>query len=77
MGKCCRACSLGETADAVQTYVDVRGEKFSLPAGSIEKRTPQARSLMPDGLERLLTVQEFRDLLAYLKPADPQAETKP
>jgi hypothetical protein len=32
---------------------------------------------MPDGLERLLTVEEFRDLLAYLKPAERQTETKP
>ena len=32
----------------------------------------QSRSLMPDGLERLLTVEEFRDLLAYLKPVDPR-----
>jgi putative heme-binding domain-containing protein len=68
---------VGESPDGTQTYVDARGTKFSLSADSIEARTAQPRSLMPDGLERSLTVQEFRDVLAYLKPADPPAETKP
>ncbi len=61
---------LGESADGAQKFVDFRGESFSLPPHSIESRTLQSRSLMPDGLERLLTVDEFRDLLAYLKPVD-------
>ena len=68
---------VGEAADGTQTFVDFRGEIFSMPAHSVETRTLQSRSLMPDGLERLLTVEEFRDLLAYLKPADPPAAAKP
>ncbi|HEY1785661.1 MAG TPA: PVC-type heme-binding CxxCH protein [Pirellulales bacterium] len=68
---------VGEAGDGVQTYVDVQGTKFSLLADAIEARSPQSRSLMPDGLERALTVQELRDLLAYLKPADSPSETKP
>ncbi|HEX4146374.1 MAG TPA: PVC-type heme-binding CxxCH protein [Pirellulales bacterium] len=68
---------LGQLADGVQTYVDLKGTKFSLPAGSIEHRTAQPRSAMPDGLERTLTVQEFRDLLAFLKPAGSPTDAKP
>ncbi len=37
-----------------------------IPVGDIEKRTPSATSLMPDGLLQPLTPQQVRDLFAYL-----------
>jgi putative membrane-bound dehydrogenase-like protein len=52
-----------------QTYVDPQGRPFTLKPLEIAARVPHAKSLMPDGLEKTLTVQEFRDLLAYLRAA--------
>jgi hypothetical protein len=34
--------------------------------GEIETRKPLATSIMPEGLPSLLSIDEFRDLLAYL-----------
>jgi putative heme-binding domain-containing protein len=45
---------------------DVERE-LRLPAASVEKVVPQAKSLMPDGLLQHLTAQEAADLLAYLE----------
>ncbi len=70
-GKVLSGLLLGELPDGTQTLVDSRGEKFSIPAEAIAQRALQSRSLMPDGLQLVLTVEEFRDLLAYLKPTDP------
>ena len=52
-----------------QTYVDSKGEPFTLHATEIESRTAQSKSIMPDNLAAQLTGQEFRDLLAYLQAA--------
>jgi putative heme-binding domain-containing protein len=45
---------------------DVERE-LRLPAASVEKVVPQAKSLMPDGLLQHLTAQEAADLVAYLE----------
>jgi putative heme-binding domain-containing protein len=37
-----------------------------IPRGDIERMTPATTSLMPEGLEKLLTRQELRDLLEFL-----------
>jgi hypothetical protein len=52
-----------------QTYVDPQGQSFTLRPLEIAARVAHTKSLMPDGLEKTLTVQEFRDLLAYLQAA--------
>ena len=57
---------LEESPLGEQVYVDAKGDSFTLKASEIESRRPQATSIMPDDLARLMTVQEFRDLLAYL-----------
>ena len=56
-----------ELATGEQTYVDSNGELHEFKPGEIEARKPQSTSIMPDGLAAQLTVQEFRDLLAFLQ----------
>ncbi len=49
------------------TYADEKGNLFTLKTGDVVESRPARRSLMPDGLVDLLTLQELRDLLAYLE----------
>jgi putative membrane-bound dehydrogenase-like protein len=58
-----------EEATGEQTYADNKGELTRLKPGEIELRKPLSTSIMPEGLGDLLTVQEFRDLLAFLQSA--------
>lgn len=45
----------------------VEGELIELQTIDIDLRTPQRTSVMPDRLEERMTVEEFRDLLAFLQ----------
>jgi len=56
-----------EEATGEQTYSDQKGELTTFKPGEIESRKVQQSSIMPEGLDKQLTVQEFRDLLAYLQ----------
>jgi putative heme-binding domain-containing protein len=53
--------------DRVVVLRDASGAEVRLPRESIESITSQEKSLMPEGLPRAMTREEFRDLLAYLK----------
>jgi putative heme-binding domain-containing protein len=54
-----------ETPDTV--YVtQVTGPPIGVPRHNIEKMEPSPSSLMPSGLDRLLSSQELGDLVAYL-----------
>jgi putative heme-binding domain-containing protein len=57
---------LEDSALGEQVYADAKGDTFSLKTSDIESRRPQATSLMPEDLARLMTLQEFRDLVAFL-----------
>jgi len=46
---------------------DATGVIHRIPAGEIAALVRQESSAMPEGLERLLTREQFRDLLAYLQ----------
>jgi putative membrane-bound dehydrogenase-like protein len=48
------------------TLADAEGKTHTLPRAEIEAQRPQAASLMPDGLEKPLTPDEFVDLIAFL-----------
>lgn len=48
------------------TYVDPKGEPFTLNTTEIAERRALPTSIMPAGLADLLTDQELRDLVAYL-----------
>jgi putative membrane-bound dehydrogenase-like protein len=49
------------------TYLDARGERFTVKTGDLVEQRPLPISIMPDGLIDGLTDQEIRDLLAYLQ----------
>ncbi len=50
----------------LETYSDNAGKLFTLSPADIAERNPLATSIMPEGLADSLTLQEFRDLLAFL-----------
>lgn len=59
---------LSENAkEATQTFGNADGKTFTLKIADIESRQTQPNSVMPTGLEKLMTTQEFRDLLAFLQ----------
>ncbi|MFO0945854.1 MAG: PVC-type heme-binding CxxCH protein [Planctomycetota bacterium] len=55
-----------ETADAVFLRTAQRNE-VRLPRKEIESIAPSDVSVMPQGLDRTLSIEEFRDLVAYLE----------
>ena len=55
----------GETADTL-TLRDSSGREHKLPRASIKARRISALSLMPEGLQSALSLEEFSDLIAYL-----------
>ncbi len=56
-----------QAKEATQTFGDTSGKTFTVKIADVESRTPQQLSIMPTGLERQMTTQEFRDLLAFLQ----------
>jgi putative heme-binding domain-containing protein len=55
-----------QSADVV-VLRDSSGAEWRLQRGEIETMQRQPTSLMPEGLERQLSADEFRDLLAFLQ----------
>jgi putative membrane-bound dehydrogenase-like protein len=56
---------VAETEDTL-TFADSKGDKQVLRKADIDEQQPQATSIMPEGLEKALSVDEFVDLIAYL-----------
>ncbi len=52
--------------NGVEDYADFNGEKFSLPSESIDIRKASEKSIMPDGLEQIMSIDELRDLVTFL-----------
>ena len=48
--------------DGMEDYADPTGKKFTLRSEVIETRSASPKSIMPDGLERLISVADLRDL---------------
>ena len=68
----------GETADTL-ILRDSSGREQKLARGAIKSRRNSALSLMPEGLQAALSLEEFADLIAYLaslKGKSPQPATK-
>jgi len=57
---------LGETATHIQLAMGP-GLERRVPRNEIAEITPSPVSLMPAGLDRVLTQQELADLIAFLK----------
>jgi putative membrane-bound dehydrogenase-like protein len=58
---------LEETNEGEQVYADLKGETFRVKTADVVERRPQVVSIMPDNLAHQMTVQEFRDLISYLR----------
>ncbi len=59
--------SLGASSDGVtEDFVSPAGDRFSVEVKRIDRRELSDRSLMPDGFEKVFTVQQLRDLTALL-----------
>jgi hypothetical protein len=52
--------------DGVEDYSDAAGKKFSLRTDEIESRQASTTSIMPDGLEKLVSIDDLRDLVTFL-----------
>jgi putative heme-binding domain-containing protein len=52
--------------DGTEPYADVQGRRFELRSEDIELRSPSQASIMPEGLAELLTIDDLRDLVAFL-----------
>jgi putative heme-binding domain-containing protein len=52
--------------DGMEIYVDAQGKEFVLSSDSIEARSSSAISIMPDGLQNMLSVGDLRDLVTFL-----------
>lgn len=59
-----------EAADEI-TIRDAEGKEIKLAPVAIEERVKQAISVMPEGLAKDLTIEEFASLLAYLESLAP------
>jgi putative heme-binding domain-containing protein len=55
-----------ETTDSISLQ-PAAGEPLLLPKSRIRSRQPTSQSLMPEGLEGALSLDDFADLLAYLE----------
>ncbi|MFN0197073.1 MAG: HEAT repeat domain-containing protein, partial [Planctomycetaceae bacterium] len=54
-----------ETADAIH-LVSTDGKEIRIPRAEIEEIKPSELSIMPQGLDKQLTLEQMRDLVAYL-----------
>jgi putative heme-binding domain-containing protein len=52
--------------DTIITFADQEGRKHAISRADIEELRPQPLSIMPEGLEKRLTPEEFVDLIAFL-----------
>jgi putative membrane-bound dehydrogenase-like protein len=64
-GKTVSGVKVSET-ETTLTLADNQGLKQTLLKNDIEEQQPSAISIMPDGIERRLTEEEFVDLIAFL-----------
>jgi hypothetical protein len=58
---------LDQAPDGGLVFADSQGRRVSIKYDDIAERKPQATSIMPADLARAMTIQEFRDLLSFLK----------
>lgn len=58
---------IAEAVDGTQTYLQQDGAKFEVKPAELAERGIVRQSIMPEHLEALMTVAEFRDLVAYLQ----------
>ena len=52
--------------DGTELYVDAEGEEFILKSDEIEFREAASTSIMPEGLQKTVSIDDLRDLMAFL-----------
>jgi putative membrane-bound dehydrogenase-like protein len=57
---------LEQSPEGSLIFADAQGRLTAVKAGEIAERKPQTISIMPDHLTQTMTLQDFRDLLAFL-----------
>ena len=57
---------LEQSPDGTMIFADSQGRRISIKSADIAERKPQTTSIMPEDLVTTMTIQEFRDLLAFL-----------
>lgn len=57
---------VAESVEGTQTYLQQDGTRFKVKQAEIAERGAVTQSIMPNHLERLMTVQELRDMLSFL-----------
>ncbi|MCO6047693.1 c-type cytochrome [Aeoliella sp. ICT_H6.2] len=55
-----------------EPYIDSEGNRFDLASDQIEFREPSKNSIMPEGLEKTMTVADLADILAFVLEQDQQ-----
>ena len=65
-GKSYTGVIVAEGFDSTFTVAGADGKRIVLRRLDVEERHTSPKSVMPDDLTRLMTRQEFRDLLEYL-----------
>jgi len=66
---------LEESPEGALILADSQGRRITIKADEISERKPQATSIMPADLLKMMTVQEFRDLIAFLMGQLPNVRT--
>ncbi|QDU43330.1 Cytochrome c [Symmachiella dynata] len=61
---------------AVYVLIDNKGEEFTVPQKEVDDRFTSRTSLMPEGLTKAFSEQDFNDLLAFLLQQTAQVEPK-
>lgn len=49
-----------------EPYIDSAGNRFDLKSDTVEFRSPAKKSIMPEGMEKTISVQDLADLAAFL-----------
>jgi len=55
-----------QSSDGTLTIVTADGKAVRIPGAQIATHTQSRVSMMPEGLDRTMSVQDFRDLMAFL-----------
>jgi putative membrane-bound dehydrogenase-like protein len=66
---------LEESPEGSLVLADSQGRKVMVKADEISERKPQTTSIMPADLVKLMTVEEFRDLVAFLSAKSPPSRS--
>ncbi|MAT70768.1 MAG: hypothetical protein CMJ58_14735 [Planctomycetaceae bacterium] len=56
--------------DGRESYADTNGKTFTLNSEEIDERLPSDQSIMPAGLEQVMTIADLRDIVAFLSGDD-------